>query len=43
VRGASMPLTKAVITAVDQWKFYPATYNNRPKCVETEFPVVVIR
>jgi len=43
VRGASMPLTKAVITAVDQWKFYPATYNDRPKCVETEFPVVVIR
>jgi hypothetical protein len=43
VHGASMPLTKAVIAAVDQWKFYPATYNKRTACVETEFPVVVNR
>jgi tetratricopeptide (TPR) repeat protein len=41
VRGASMPLTKAVIAAVDQWKFHPATHNDRPTCVETEFPIVV--
>jgi hypothetical protein len=43
VRGASMPLTKAVIAAMDQWTFYPATYNDRPICVETELPVVVTR
>jgi tetratricopeptide (TPR) repeat protein len=43
VHTGSMPLTRAVVAAVDQWKFYPATYNDRPKCVETEFPVVLNR
>lgn len=41
VHGGSMPVTRAVVTAVDQWKFYPATYNDRPACVETEFPLVL--
>src|SRR5438105_9831948 len=43
VRGGSMPLTRAVVVAVDQWKFYPATDNDRPRCVETELPVTVNR
>lgn len=43
VRGGSMPVTRVVVAAVDQWKFYPATYNDRPTCVETELPVVVNR
>jgi tetratricopeptide (TPR) repeat protein len=43
VRSESMPLTRAVVAAVDQWKFYPATNNDRPACVETEFPVQVNR
>ena len=41
VHGGSMPVTRAVVTALDQWKFYPATYNDRPACVETEFPLVL--
>jgi tetratricopeptide (TPR) repeat protein len=41
VHGGSMPVTRAVVTAVDQWKFFPATYNDRPACVETEFPLVL--
>ena len=43
VHGGSMPVTRAVVAAVDQWKFYPATYNDRSTCVETELPLVLNR
>jgi tetratricopeptide (TPR) repeat protein len=43
VHTGSMPVTRAVVAAVNQWKFHPATYNDQPKCVETEFPVVLNR
>jgi hypothetical protein len=43
VQGGPMPVTRVVVDAVNQWKFHPATYNNKPACVEAELPVVLTR
>ena len=41
--GGSPIVNRAVQTAVEKWKFYPAIVNDRLRCVETELPIVLDR
>jgi len=37
--GGSPVVNRAVVKAVQNWKFYPAKVDNQPRCVETELPI----
>jgi outer membrane biosynthesis protein TonB len=39
LQGGSPVTNRAVVTAVKNWKFYPALVDNHARCVETELPI----
>jgi tetratricopeptide (TPR) repeat protein len=39
--GANVILTNSVRAAVEKWKFTPTLDQNGPRCVDTEFPVIL--
>jgi len=41
--GGTPVIRSAVQKAVEQWKFLPAIVESAPRCVETEFPIVINR
>jgi outer membrane biosynthesis protein TonB len=41
--GGSPVINRAVVKAVQDWKFYPAKVDSQPRCVETEFFIVLTR
>jgi len=41
--GGSPVVNRAVVKAVQNWKFYPAKVDNQPRCVETELPIELSR
>ena len=40
-RGENPAINDAVRSAVEKWKFFPAIFENEPRCVETVFPIVL--
>jgi tetratricopeptide (TPR) repeat protein len=40
-QGANIAITEAIRAAVARWKFNPILGQNGPRCVDTEFPVVI--
>jgi len=43
LKGGSPVVNKAIVKAVQSWKFYPAKVNNQARCVETELPIEISR
>jgi tetratricopeptide (TPR) repeat protein len=41
--GGSSLINRAVVKAVQDWKFYPAKVDSQPRCVETELSIVLTR
>jgi hypothetical protein len=39
--GANVVITNAVRSAVEKWKFTPMVDANGPRCVDTEFPIIL--
>jgi len=43
LRGGTPVINRAIITAVQNWKFYPAKIDDHERCVETELQLVLKR
>jgi len=43
LRGENPTINDAVRSAVTKWKFVPVVLENKARCVETVFPIVITR
>ena len=41
VLGENTAINDVVRSAVEKWKFFPAVFENKTRCVETVFPIVI--